>query len=132
MEKEKTASSTSTLSRNVKIDGEIQGAENLHIEGYIKGSIKLDGSVFVGQTGVVEADMEADSVVIEGKVTGKVMARKQLEIHSSGQLIGDCSARSIDIKEGAMFEGRSIMLKASDTPASGSPFGQTPAKAKKV
>lgn len=132
MEKEKAASSTSTLSRNVKIEGELQGAENLHIEGYVKGSIKLDGSVFVGQAGVVEADVEAESVVIEGKVTGNVLARKQLEIHSTGKLIGDCTARSIDIKEGALFEGRSIMLKASDTSGAGSPFGQTPAKEKKA
>jgi len=132
MEKEKAASSTSTLSRNVKIDGEIQGAENLHIEGFVKGSIKLDGSVFVGQTGVVEADVEAESVVIEGKVTGNVLARRQLEIHSTGKLVGDCTARSIDIKEGAMFEGRSMMMKGSDTPGSGSPFGQMPGKEKKA
>jgi len=70
--------------------------------------------------------------VIEGKVTGNVLARKQLEIHSTGKLIGDCTARSIDIKEGALFEGRSIMLKASETSGSGSPFGQTPAKEKKA
>jgi cytoskeletal protein CcmA (bactofilin family) len=131
MEKGKTVASTSSLSRNVKIDGEIQGAENLQIEGHVKGAIRLDGDLFVGQTGVVEADVEADGVVIEGKVTGNVLARKQLEIHSSGQLIGDCKARSIDIKEGAMFEGRSMMLKASDIPASGAAFGQAAAKAKK-
>ena len=111
MEKDKAADSTSLLSKNVKIEGEIQGPENLHVEGYIKGSIKLSGDVFVGNTGIVQADVEAKNIVIQGEVTGNVLAHQQLEIHPTGKLIGDCSAASIDIKEGAVFEGRSNMIK---------------------
>ena len=33
MQKDKTADSTSLLSKNVRIEGEIQGPENLHVEG---------------------------------------------------------------------------------------------------
>ena len=123
MRKDNPADSTSLLSKNVKIDGEIQGPENLHIEGYIKGSIKLSGDIFVGNTGIVKADLEAKNVVIQGEVAGNVLAHRQLEIHPSGKLIGDCTAATIDIKEGAVFEGRSNMIKSaglstgSSTPA---------------
>ncbi len=112
MPKDNTADSTSLLSKNVKIDGEIQGPENLHIEGYIKGSIKLSGDIFVGNTGIVEADIEAKNIVIQGEVRGNVLAHQQLEIHPSGKLIGDCTAATIDIKEGAVFEGRSNMIRS--------------------
>ena len=112
MGKDRAADSTSLLSKNVKIDGEIQGPENLHVEGYIKGSINLSGDVFVGNTGIVEADVEAKNIVIQGEVTGNVRAHQQLEIHPTGKLIGDCSAVSIDIKEGAVFEGRSNMIRS--------------------
>ena len=111
MGKDNAADSTSLLSKNVKIDGEVQGPENLHIEGHIKGSIKLSGDIFVGNTGIVEADLEAKNIVIQGEVAGNVLAHKQLEIHPSGKLIGDCTAASIDIKEGAIFEGRSSMIR---------------------
>ena len=113
MEKSKTTGSTSLLSRKVKIEGEIQGDEDLHVEGQLKGAIKIKGNVFVGQGGVVQADVEADNVVIQGKINGNVVARKQLEIQSSGQLLGDCTAQSIDIKEGAVFDGRLNMLQPS-------------------
>ena len=113
MVKDSAADSTSLLSKNVKIEGEIIGPENFHVEGYIKGSIKLTGDIFVGNTGIVEADVEANNIVIQGEVTGNILAHKQLEIHPSGKLIGDCSAASIDIKEGAVFEGRSNMIKSS-------------------
>ncbi len=122
MAKDSAAGSTSLLSKNIKIEGEIQGPENFHVEGYIKGSIKLSGDIFVGNTGIVEADVEAKNIVIQGEVTGNVLAHKQLEIHPSGKLIGDCSASSIDIKEGAVFEGRSNMIKPAgiSTPSSAS------------
>jgi cytoskeletal protein CcmA (bactofilin family) len=120
MGKEDTADSTSLVSKNVKIDGEVQGPENLHIEGYIKGSIKLSGDIFVGSTGKVEADLEAKSIVIQGEVAGNIVAHKQLEIHPSGKLIGDCTAGSIDIKEGAIFEGRSSMIKSARLSAASS------------
>ena len=123
MGKDNTADSTSLLSKNVKIDGDVQGPENLHIEGYVKGSIKLSGDIFVGATGTVEADLEAGIIVIQGKVAGNVLAHKQLEIHPTGELIGDCTSASIDIKEGAIFEGRSNMIR----PAAGLPAGSSAA-----
>ncbi len=122
MQKTKTADSTSLLSKNVRIEGEVQGPENLHVEGYIKGAIALSGDIFIGNTGIVEADLEAKNIIIQGEVTGNVRAHQQLEIHPSGKLIGDCTAASIDIKEGAVFEGRSIMIKSEGLKSkSGSP-----------
>ncbi|UCE56439.1 MAG: polymer-forming cytoskeletal protein [Desulfobacterales bacterium] len=127
MQKDNSSASTSLLSRNVKIEGEVRGEENLHIDGQIKGSIKLDGNILVGDSGVVEADIEAANVVIQGKVTGNVLARQQLEIQPSGQLIGDCKAQSVEINEGAVFEGRFHMLKSSKVPSKpeASPFAPT-------
>ncbi|MDX2499962.1 MAG: polymer-forming cytoskeletal protein [Deltaproteobacteria bacterium] len=123
MERGKASGSTSLLSKKVNIVGEIEGNEDLHVEGRFKGAINITGNIFVGQTGVVEADIEADNIVIQGKIHGNVLARKQLEIQSLGELIGDCSAQSINIKEGAVFEGRSKMAGPAASPpgAKGSP-----------
>lgn len=117
MQNKKTTDSTSLVSKNVRIEGEVQGPENLHVEGYIKGAIALSGDIFVGNTGIVEADLEAKNIIIQGEVTGNVKAHQQLEIHPSGKLIGDCTAASIDIKEGAVFEGRSMMIRSASAAA---------------
>ncbi len=127
METAKTSGTTSLLSKKVKIEGNIQGDEDLRVEGHFKGTIKVIGDFFVGQSGVVEADVEADNIVIQGQITGNVLARKQLEIQSSGQLLGDCQAKSIDIREGAIFEGRSSMLRSSASPAGSTPSSSTSA-----
>lgn len=129
MQKNIPADSISLLSKNVRIEGEIQGPENLHVEGYLKGAVELSGDIFIGNTGIVEADVEAKNIVIQGEVTGNVKAYQQLEIHPTGKLVGDCTAASIDIKEGAVFEGRSNMIRssaASTGPGSGSAGNRLP------
>ena len=116
MDRNKGSGSTSLLSRNVVIEGEVVGDENLHVDGSIKGRIKLNGNLFVGASGSVEADVEATNVVIQGKIVGNVSAEQQLEIQPSGRLIGDCTAASIDIREGAVFDGRSSMKRPAAAP----------------
>ena len=111
MDKGSANGTTSLLSKGVILEGDIQGSENLQVDGKLKGSIKLAGDIYIGATGIVEADIEADNVVVQGKLSGNVMARKQLQIQSSGKLVGDCASQSIDIKEGALFEGRSKMVR---------------------
>jgi cytoskeletal protein CcmA (bactofilin family) len=124
MDKGKATGTTSLLSKEVKIEGDIQGNEDLQVDGQIKGSVKIDGDIFVGPTGTIEADVEAENVVVQGQITGNVLARKQLQIQSSGKLLGDCIAQTIDIKEGALFEGRSKMIKSSAAPAGTKPGGK--------
>ncbi|MGD8292645.1 MAG: polymer-forming cytoskeletal protein [Desulfobacterales bacterium] len=128
MAPDKNSGPTSLLSKKVKIEGEILGDEDLRVEGHFKGTIKVVGDIHVGQSGVVLADIEAENVVVEGQVTGNVLARKQLEIQSSGQLLGDCRAKSIDIREGAIFEGRSSMLRSGATPSGSDPGTSADAK----
>jgi cytoskeletal protein CcmA (bactofilin family) len=100
----------SLIGRNSRIEGDITGKESIIIEGTVKGSIKINGSIVVGASGVIEADVEAENISILGNITGNVAARGQLDIQPSGRISGDISARSIDIKEGASFEGRSRMM----------------------
>jgi cytoskeletal protein CcmA (bactofilin family) len=124
MAKDTASATTSLVSRQVTVDGDVSGDENLHVDGRVKGVIRLNGDLFVGTTGVVEAEIDVRSLVVQGAVTGKVVARKQMEVQSSGRFNGECAAASFAIREGAVFEGVSRMLdpKArADAPAALSP-----------
>ncbi len=110
MAKDASSATTSLVSRPVIVEGEISGEENLHVDGRVKGIIRLSGDLFVGAGGVVEAEIDARRIVIQGAVTGKVLARGQLEIQPSGRFSGEATAASYEIRQGAMFEGVSRML----------------------
>lgn len=122
MAKDGSSGSTSLVSRPMVVEGEIIGDESLHVDGRVKGTIRLKGDLFVGVGGIVEADVDANNVVIQGTITGKVLARRQLEVQPSGRFNGECTAASFEIREGAIFEGVSRMLSNNTTQK-----GQTPA-----
>jgi cytoskeletal protein CcmA (bactofilin family) len=113
MVKDAASGSTSLVSRPMVVDGEIIGDESLHVDGRVKGTIKLKGDLFVGVSGIVEAEIDARNVIIQGTITGKVLARRQLEVQPSGRFNGECTAASYEIREGAIFEGISRMISST-------------------
>ena len=115
----------SRICRGITVEGELQGGEDLLVEGLVKGSIEVAGDVTVGPQGRVEARIQARSVIIQGEVAGNVTAAERLEIASSGRLQGDCRARSIQIETGAIFQGRSEIVRPPEPP---SPAGAAAAK----
>jgi cytoskeletal protein CcmA (bactofilin family) len=129
MAKDTSSGSTSLVGRPVVVEGEISGDENLHIDGRVKGTIRLTGDLFVGAGGVVEAEVDARNVVIQGSVTGKVLARRQFEVQPSGRFNGECTAASFEIREGAVFEGISRMISSvSPSEKAQAPSVQNPKK----
>jgi cytoskeletal protein CcmA (bactofilin family) len=108
---EKPAEPVSIIRRGITVAGDLQGGEGLRIEGVFKGTITSSADVVVAAGGVAEARIQARRIVIQGQVQGDVSAEKSVAIHAAGRLIGDCRARAIEIREGALFEGRSEILK---------------------
>ena len=99
------------IGRDICIEGELEGRGNLVIEGRIKGRLQTTGDVCIAVSGNVEAGITARNITIQGRVNANIEARDAVIIEPQGILIGDCRARSIQIHEGARFEGRSEILK---------------------
>ena len=97
---------TNTIIGNtIVIDGEINGEEDLVIRGTVKGKIALKESLFVENSGNVEADIETRNVEVSGTVTGNIVASDKVEIKADGHMVGDIKAPRILIADGANFKG---------------------------
>ncbi|MBK6847325.1 MAG: polymer-forming cytoskeletal protein [Proteobacteria bacterium] len=96
---------TTVIGPSLVIDGEVSADEDLVVEGTLRGTLQLSRSLVVEPSGVVEADVEADSAVISGQVKGKVVARQKVELRANARLIGDIKAARVVIAEGATFRG---------------------------
>jgi len=93
------------IGSSIVIDGEISGDEDLIIQGTVKGKIQLKENLFVENGGVVEADIETQTVTISGQVTGNIRASDKVEIRADGKMVGDIKAPRILIADGATFKG---------------------------
>lgn len=110
-EKQAASGTGSVVSRGICLEGELVGQADLLVEGRVKGRLQTRGDVVVVAGGHVEAVIEARNITIQGRVDGNIEAREAVEIQQAGVLIGDCRARTIQIREGARFEGRSDIFK---------------------
>jgi cytoskeletal protein CcmA (bactofilin family) len=92
------------------IEGIISSKENVCVEGVFKGKIMSDACILIGETGKVEADITADTVLMSGEVHGNIVAKTKLEITSHGKLRGNIKTGSLIIAEGVLFEGNCQMV----------------------
>ncbi|AZO93586.1 polymer-forming cytoskeletal protein [Halocella sp. SP3-1] len=92
------------------IEGDIHTKGSLRIEGEVKGNIKADGDVFVGENGKLITEVKARKVVVAGKIEGNINASQKVEILPSGKIIGDLQTKTLKIEEGALFQGASKPL----------------------
>ncbi len=84
---------------------------NLKIYGRYTGKLDTRGTLTIGQTAQVEANIVGENVIIAGKVKGNVIAKKMLVLMPSAVLHGDISTPKLNIVEGAVFQGRCHMLE---------------------
>ncbi|HDM43481.1 MAG TPA: polymer-forming cytoskeletal protein [Firmicutes bacterium] len=84
--------------------GDFKVAGGLRVDGKLKGNVEA-ASVFIGEKGEVEGDINTVTAVIGGKVRGNVMAKESLELQKKAVLIGDVVTKSIRIEKGVVFEG---------------------------
>jgi cytoskeletal protein CcmA (bactofilin family) len=97
---------TVNIGKSVIIKGELNGSEDLAIEGQVEGKIELRQNVLtIGPNGKIKAQIFAKSVVILGEVTGNVTASEKVEIRDNGSVDGDIAAPRVAIAEGAHFRG---------------------------
>jgi len=94
-----------TIGKNISIKGDLSGEEDLVVEGYIEGSINLKSHLLVGETGVVLADIQSESLTVYGEVRGNVVAASKIEVHENAKIVGDIRAPVIYLADGAKFRG---------------------------
>lgn len=93
------------IDKDTEIIGDIRFKDSFRIDGKFKGKILSGSSLIIGETGDVEADIEAGSISINGKVKGTLGATELIEIFSQGRVIGKMVTPKLIIEEGAFFQG---------------------------
>jgi cytoskeletal protein CcmA (bactofilin family) len=94
------------IGKSVVIKGELNGSEDLTVEGHVEGKIELrDHVLTIGPNGKIKAQVFAKAVIVLGEVTGNVTASEKVDIRDNGSVDGDIVAPRVAIAEGAHFRG---------------------------
>jgi len=103
------------IGKSVVIKGEINGSEDLMIEGKVDGKISLpQNTLTVGVNGQLNAEISAKVVVVLGEIKGNVSAAEKVDIRDQGTVDGDIKTKKLAIADGAHFRGSIDMHLQSD------------------
>jgi cytoskeletal protein CcmA (bactofilin family) len=103
---------TALLDQGATFEGKLTFEGTVRIGGNFKGEIFTQDTLVINPGANVEAQIEADIVIISGHVVGNVFARRRVIMHPPAVFRGSVTSPSLRIDEGVTFEGASYMPKA--------------------
>ena len=102
--------------KSIEITAQMQGTltfkdpVNLRINANFNGTLETRGTLTIGNTAFVEANINGDNIVIAGKVRGDIVAKTMLVLMPGAILTGNIITPKLNIVEGATFHGRCQMM----------------------
>lgn len=94
------------IGRETTITGDIVAEEDLEIQGTVEGSVRLaNHQVTVGSEGHVKASVDAQIVMVYGRITGDVVASELVEVEKGGIVGGDIKSPRVIMHDGAIVIG---------------------------
>jgi cytoskeletal protein CcmA (bactofilin family) len=101
-----------TSTAQPELDGVITFRDMLRVIGYIAGKVHSEkGTLIIDESARVDADLEVGVALISGCVRGDIVAHQKVEIGPNAKIYGNIWTKSIEIKNGAIFEGLCKMIE---------------------
>jgi cytoskeletal protein CcmA (bactofilin family) len=120
------------ISQGIKIKGEVQGSEDLFIDGHVEGKLEIgNASLTVGPNGTVKADVTAREVIVRGRIEGKISGREKVQLWSTAHVTGEVQTERLSIEEGGTLRGKveagTPLAKPAEARAAAASAGTKPA-----
>lgn len=97
------------------LTGETNFQAMLRVDGHLTGRVTSEnGTLIIGSTGRVDANIAVAAAVVNGTVNGDIIATEKLELGRSARVVGNVQTPRIVVEDGAIFEGSCSMLKAKE------------------
>lgn len=96
----------SVLGPTLKFKGELTASEDLLIQGQVEGSITHSSKLTIGPEGVINANVRADFIAVEGTVTGDLVAKSSVVVTETSKINGNIYSPTVTLREGAKFNGK--------------------------
>ena len=98
---------SSGIGKSIRVKGEVSAREPFLVAGHVEGTVNVDGHpLTVAEGATVAATVMAETVVIQGAVTGATLASGKIAVQSTAKVEGELSAPTIVVAEGALIQAK--------------------------
>lgn len=112
---------TALLGRGTRFEGKLFFEGSVRIDGYLKGEIRSEDTLVVGDGAEIHASIDVATVIVRGGVVhGDIRAANAIEIHKPAKVVGNLHSPSLYIERGVEFQGSCRMdpVPGDEAPAS--------------
>jgi cytoskeletal protein CcmA (bactofilin family) len=110
----------SLIAQGSRIEGNLKFTEGLRIDGEVFGDIRPNAEqpsiLVISEAAVVQGEVHADHVIINGTVRGPVFAKELLELQPKARIEGDVHYRALEMHQGATIAGQLTPLDSEEKP----------------
>jgi len=100
---------SAVIEESCKFEGNLSFNGVARIAGIVSGSIFSNDTVIISDGAVVNADINANIIVISGIVRGNMRASSRVEIIKPARFEGTITTPSLIVEEGVIFHGTTKM-----------------------
>ena len=96
----------SVVSPGTQIEGTLQAAGHLKVNGNVHGLVIANGDIYVSETGWVEGtEIRGHDITVHGVVKAHIYAKGKLTLGPTARIDGDAIAGVINVSPGAYYTG---------------------------
>ncbi len=101
-----TSTQLASIGPSIHFKGELTGEEGLIIDGRVEGTIDLKGNqLIIGNNGKIKADVFAQTIIVNGSLTGELHGKERVHISKTGKVQGNIFSPRVSLEDGAKFKG---------------------------
>jgi len=106
--KEQVITNDEIININTNMEGTLKfnNSTNLQINGKFVGTLETKGTLTIGEKAEVKVEViRGENIIIRGKVNGKIISSKYLELCPTAKVKGSIYAPMLVVNSGAMLKG---------------------------
>lgn len=97
---------SSIIGAECTIHGDLIISSSARVDGYVEGNITVEGSLILGESGIIKGNVVAKNFISGGKHYGNLYIRDKVELTQTSEQMGDVYSKTILIDEEAVFQGK--------------------------
>jgi len=102
---------SAVIEQGCKFEGNLSFNGVARIAGNVIGSIFSNDTVIISEGAVIDADINANIILISGAVKGNIKASSRVEIVKPARFEGSITTPSLIVEEGVIFHGTTKMAE---------------------
>jgi len=111
----------SLIGEGISMEGTLKLQDHvLRLDGRLEGKIIGQGTLIMGEKGLLQGEIYVGRLILGGRVEGRVTAQEGIHITPTGKLFGTVLTSQLIIDEGGIFEGESKSLQPEESVAGSS------------